>query len=113
MSVKVNDKEITFKITKEDMKVLHAGRIIKSSVGFSGKDLVVVIRLSQEEKGFWPELTLEQDQATLTLYVSKDTLNSLEGLGKSREGLSLAWNGQQIFLQLDVRSKIKTSYQGQ
>ena len=113
MSVKVNDKEITFKITKEDMKVLRAERIIESSVVFSGKYLVVIIRLSQEEKGFRPELTLEQDQATLTLYVSKDTLNSLEGLGKSREGLSMTWSGQKIFLQLDVRSKTKTSFQGQ
>lgn len=99
MNVKIESKGITFKITEEEMNVLHAKGIFEEKLLLGATPFKIRIKAGAVSSS----LELNTDFC-LTLSIMQEELQGLKDMGRSREGLSMCVNGTDVHLQVDVRA---------
>ena len=109
MKVKITEHSVTFKITEGEMNVLAAGGTLENKISVGGNDLAMVIDSNSseffdahEEKPL--KLILDRKESCLMLFTSKDQIEKLVDMGRSKGGISTCIEGLQIILQVDLRS---------
>lgn len=101
MNLKIEEQNLTFKISKEELASLLEGHSLNTKINFIDKSFIVAIY----PKGTYLETDLlcKNDDIYLTISVPNKKLKELESLGKNREGVSCNSNGVMISLQVDIR----------
>ncbi len=103
MNVKIEDQNLRFKISEDELKTLLGGHSVHTKIIFLDKTLVVTINPNGRGKMMEPKLILDEVEAYLNLLVSSSTMQVLSDLGKSREGLKQEVNGTSVTLQVDMK----------
>ena len=109
MNVKITEKSVVFKITEDELHILSAGQTLEKSLPIGGNDFAMVIDPTPEtyfedfEKAPL-KLILDKDESCLMLCTSKEQIQNLIAMGRSKEGLSAHTNGINVFLQVDLRA---------
>lgn len=109
MNVKITEKSVTFKITEDELNILSTGQPIEKSVPIGGNDFAMVIDPDPAEyfedfKEAPLKLILDKDESCLMLCTSKDQIQKLIDMGRSKEGLCAHVNGLDVFLQVDLKA---------
>ena len=109
MKVKITEKSVTFKITEEELNILSAGQPIEKAVPIGGNDFAMVIDPNPAEcfedfKEAPLKLILDKYEACLMLCTSKDQIQKLIDMGRSKEGLCAQVNGLDVFLLVDLKA---------
>jgi hypothetical protein len=108
MNVKISEDSVTFKISEEELKSLLSGKALEKKM-MLGRGIFVVV-IDPEPEPFFDDATqhplkLIQDrfETCLMFCTSKEIIQKLFDMGKSRDGLACRADGMNVFLQVDVR----------
>lgn len=105
MNVKITENSVTFKITEEEMNVLTEGEVLEKTVPVGTDGFVMAIDPTSEDSLL---LVFDDTKPCLTLRTTKEQIEKLVSMGKSKEGLSTHVNGLDVFLQVDLRADSRT-----
>ncbi len=104
MKVRIEDQDLRFKISEDELSALLSGRYLKVKTQVMDKSFVSVIA----SEGAGDEISLKlisgKDETCLRLLVSPARLQELSDMGRSRSGLQQEIDGVSVFLQVDVRA---------
>lgn len=108
MNVKISEDSVTFKISEEELGTLLSGKALEKKM-MLGKGAFVIV-IDPEPEPFFDDaiehpLKLIQDrfETCLMFCTSKENIQKLFNMGKSRDGLVCHADGMDVFLQVDVR----------
>lgn len=115
MNVKISEDSVTFKISEEELKILLSGCALEKKMMLGRGSFVVVI--DPEPEPFFEDaaehplkLIHDKFETCLMLCTSRENIQKLFDMGKSRDGLSCHVDGVDVFLQVDVRGDNRTRY---
>lgn len=108
MNVKISEDSVTFKISEEELNTLLSGKALEKQMMLGRGAFVVVIDPDPElffDDAIEHPLKLIQDkfETCLMLCTSKESIQKLFDMGKSRDGLACRADGMDVFLQVDMR----------
>lgn len=108
MNVKISEDSVTFKISEEELRTLLSGRSLEKKMMLGRGAFVVVIDPDPEpffDDAIEHPLKLIQDrfETCIMFCTSKENIQKLFDMGKSRDGLACHADGMDVFLQVDVR----------
>ncbi len=109
MNLKIENNNLRFKITEEELKILLSVDSVHSKVNILGKNFIVSIIPQDSGNLIEAKLDQEGNETHLNLLVSLKDLQKLSDLGQSREGIETEMNDLRISLQVDVRSRRRRS----
>lgn len=109
MNVRITEESVTFKITEEELNILSTGQSIEKTVPIGGNDFAMVIDPDPTEyfadfEKAPLKLILDRDESCLMLCTSKDQIQRLVDMGRSKEGLRAHVKGLDVFLQVDLKA---------
>ncbi len=94
MNVRIEDQNLRFKISEEELEILLNGGDLKA-------EAMIVAQIKPSDSG--DDISVNNDGAGLVLNVPKPKLLELSGMGKSRDGLSVKLGDLSLSLQVDIR----------
>jgi hypothetical protein len=117
MNVKITERSVTFKITEEEMIVLSMGKPLEKIIPIGGNDFAMVIdpnpeNLLKDINGAPLKLILDKDESCLMLCTSKEQIQKLMDMGRSKEGLSAHTDDLEVFLQVDLKADSRPRRKG-
>lgn len=109
MNIKITEKSVTFKITEAELNILSTGHALEKAVPIGGNDFAMVIDPDPSEyfENFADaplKLILDKDESCLMLCTSKEQIQKLIDMGRSKEGLAAHVDGLDVFLQVDLKA---------
>lgn len=103
MNVRIEDQNLRFKITEDELKVLLDGHCLHVRVDLLEKSLVATINPNGHGRDIEPKLVMNQNNTCLHLLVPPSRVQALFDLGKNRDGLVQEIGGVSIILQVDMK----------
>lgn len=103
MNVRIEESNIRFKVTEDELKMLLNGRCVHTKVTLLDKTLVASITPKGTEKYMVPKLILDNTDAYLNLLISPLTVKELFNMGPSRTGLQHKIGGLSVTLQVNMK----------
>jgi len=103
MNVRIEEQNLRFKISEEELGLLLNGQCLSERVGITSKGFVITINPQGRGDGMEPKLVLDQTEACLQLLVPSEIVQELFEMGRSRSGISCDVDGVSISLQVNVR----------
>lgn len=105
MNVRIQQQNLKFKVTTDELTQLLGGESITATVSFP--DRPYYVRIKQDEQARDRLCAgLEQGEGggiLLTLLASQSALQELRDMGRNREGLSVQQGEVTLILQVDFR----------
>ncbi len=103
MNVRIEEQNLRFKISKDELGILLNGRAVHAKVALLDKTLVVSINPNGRNEAMEPKLVLDETEAYLNLLVPPSNVQTLFDLGENRDGLQHEGNGLSVTLQVDMK----------
>ena len=94
MNVRIEERNLRFKISEEELEILLNGGALKV-------EAMIVAQIKPIDNG--DDISVNYDEAGLVLSVPKPKLLELSAMGKSRDGLSVKQGDLSLSLQVDIR----------
>ncbi len=104
MKVRIEEQDLRFKISEEELNTLLSGQSLSVKIGLAGNPLVVTIDPQGSGDALEPKLVLDDEEAHLNLLVSPASVQELSDMGRSRDGLQQEIDGLSVSLQVDLRA---------
>lgn len=102
MNVKIKNKNLRFKISKEELIVLLDGHPVHTKVGLLDKTLITTINPNARGEEMTPKLVLDKSEAYLNLSISPTQVQALSDMHPCRDGLKQKAGDVSITLQVDM-----------
>lgn len=99
MNLRMDDKGVRFRITPEELSSLLAGRDIDCRLCIGRHSFGY--RISPDDTS--DEMTVEMAVGGFCLHVPRTVLDSLNGMGRSKEGVFAIQDGVTVSLQVDLK----------
>lgn len=103
MNVRIEEQNLRFKISKDELGILLDGRTVHSKVALLDKTLVVSISPNGRNEVMESKLVLDKTEAYLNLLVPPSNVQTLFDLGENREGLCQEIGGLSVTLLVDMK----------
>lgn len=103
MNLRMDDKEVRFRITPSELDELLSGREVESSLRIGGHRFGYCI----SPDGGGDDMTLGMAVGGFSLRVPRNALERLQGLGRSKDGISIMQDGITISLQVDIKLQLR------
>lgn len=103
MNVRIEQQNLRFKILQEELNTLLTGHGLNAEVMFLTQTLSVTMKPRDGGESMALDLALNQDNATVSLFVPMALIQQLAAMGRSRGGLTQDVNGVSVSLQVDLR----------
>ena len=104
MKVRIENQNIRFKITEEELNQLLDGHGLHIRMSFFDRDFVVNINPNEQDEMMELKLIHDQNDGYLCLLVSPSYIQNLSDMGRSRKGLEHKTADLFVSLQVDVRA---------
>jgi hypothetical protein len=103
MNLRISENDFRFRITPADLDALLQGREIDQRTRLYPHSFS--FRISPVEDR--ADMELEMAVGGFCLFVPRAALESLRGLGRSRDGIAVSQGGVRISLQVDIKAQVK------
>lgn len=104
MNVKIEDRNLRFKITEDELNKLIAGQCLHLKTPILTKTLVVTINPQGRGDAMEARLTMDGSEVYLNLLIPSSKVRDLSDMGRSRAGLQQQAGDLSISLQVDLRA---------
>ncbi|MCE7887397.1 MAG: hypothetical protein DYH13_07840 [Alphaproteobacteria bacterium PRO2] len=104
MNVKIEDRNLRFKITEEELNKLMARQFLHLKTPILNKTLVVTINPQGRGDAMEARLALDGNEVYLNLLIPFSKVRDLADMGRSRAGLQQQAGDLSISLQVDLRA---------
>jgi len=98
MNIRLGGGAVRFRISREELKVLRAGKKLEERLILAGKPVLLAI----DPSGTKLDFTYQEDW--IGLKVSPDSLQELDQRGRSKAGISGNAGGTAVSLQVDLKT---------
>lgn len=105
MNVKIDHTGLRFRITAEELTQLSQGETLRENLQIGVNQLKIAIISDPENT----DLTAVYEEDSIRLLVSPERIETLEKMGRSREGLIQERDGMILSLQVDFRTQKRQS----
>jgi len=103
MNVKIEEQNLKFKISEEELKILLEGHCLNTKVSFLDKTLTIVLNPQGSTPEMESKLSCDEGDVYLTLFIPPVKIQELSVIGKNREGVKSQTNDNCLSLQVDIR----------
>lgn len=103
MNVRIEEQNLRFKITEEELKALLDGHPVHARVDLLDKAFVATINPTGRGEAMEPKLVMDDNEVYLTLLIPPARVQELSDLGRSRAGLQEEAGALSINIQVDLR----------
>lgn len=107
MKVKIEEKNLRFKISVEELETLLDGHCLNVKLPLLDKTLIATINPEGNGEAMESKLVSDQSEVYLNLLVPPAHIQKLSDMGASRDGLKQEVSGISINLQVDTREVCK------
>ncbi len=104
MNVRIEEQNLRFKISEDELAMLLSGRSLSVRVGFAGKALIATIDPENVGEVMETRLSLDDNEVHLNLLIPPSSVQKLSDMGRSRTGLQQEVNGASVSIQVDLRA---------
>ena len=103
MNLRISQNDFRFRITPQDLDTLLHGRDIDQRVCIGTHCFGYGISPVTQDK----KMKLEMAVSGFCLFVPRETLEELQDLGRSKDGISIQQGDVTLSLQLDIKTQVK------
>lgn len=107
MNLKIDQNDLRFKISEEELNALLKGQSLSTEASIAKTVFAVTIAVNANESGV--RIETNERRVMLCLWVTPDQLKNLSDLGRSRAGLRQQSGDVCVTLQVDVREDSRKS----
>lgn len=104
MNVRLENQNIRFKITGEELEKLLRGDCLHIDLNLLDKNLIALINPKGLADVMEAKLAVDEEDIYLSLLVPPDYIQKLANMGRSKEGLQQEIGKLTITLQVDLKS---------
>lgn len=103
MKIKIEDKCFRFKISEKELSLLLDGKAVSMKSPILDKNFMVVITPEDNGGDMGFNLSTDDNDVCLDLFVSTASLRDLLDMGRSRGGIKQSIGSSSVTLQVDLR----------
>ena len=104
MNVRIEEQNLRFKISEQELRTLIDGHCLSMKVGLLDKMLVVTINPQGDGDDMKVAMVFGRGEVYLNFLIPPEKLLELSEMGRSRAGLEANMDGLSLSLQVDLRS---------